>query len=56
MEFTALGPHVRITQIFHPVDNGRSDSSSYTVVIGFTNSADSGDILFEQVMLSEIYH
>ena len=55
VEQTTLGTDVGISQILDSVDNGSADRSSDTVVVGFSDSSDSGDVGLEQVVLGEIY-
>lgn len=55
VELAAFRPDVRFAQVLDAVDDGSSDGTGYAVVVGFADSADGGDVLFEEVVLGEIW-
>jgi predicted porin len=54
VEQTARSANVGLAQVFGTVDNGRSDGAGDTVVVGFADSAEGGDVGFEQVVLGQV--
>ena len=44
VEQSALGPDITISQILDPIDNGRSDSSSDPIIVGFSHTPNSSDV------------
>lgn len=52
---TTSGSNIRFSDVIHTVHNGSTSSTGDTVVISFSDTAESGDIALQQVMLCEIY-
>jgi len=54
IEKTTLGTDIDLSQVVYSVDDRSSGGASDTVVVGFTDSSNRGDVRLDEVMLSEI--
>lgn len=55
VEHSTLGTDITVPQILDSVDDGRTDSSCYSVVVRLSHSSDSSDVGFQQVVLRQVY-
>jgi hypothetical protein len=54
VEKTTLGTDIDLSQVVYSVDDRSSGGASDSVVVGFANSSNRGDVRLDEVMLSEI--
>lgn len=52
---TASGANIRILEILYPVNDCGAGGTSYSVVVGLSDSAESCDVGLHEVVLSEVY-
>jgi len=54
VEETTAYTDIRLTNVFDAVDDGGTDGSCDTIVIGLSDASDGGDVRLDKIMLGKI--